>query len=162
MQRVVLLLLPLTLFAGLPAAALAESDLITVNFTVTGHDPADPVLLGVTASGSFSFESSIIPPSGGEVLDATVTSIDFTWDGVTWSDANAGLRLTFNPGGKITHWILGGDLNGIGSISAGDANQPNDFWIDSTVMQIVYHRYGTAGAFSGSLEYKVSRDKYKN
>jgi hypothetical protein len=73
MSRSLPVVLALALLS-LAVAAPAHAVLYTVNFMVTG-DLNDPVNAGLNQSGSFSFDSSIIPPGGGTVhLPATSIS----------------------------------------------------------------------------------------
>ena len=102
---VVLLLAVLSLAFAAPAQAI----LITVNFT------------GGSASGSFTFDSSVIPTGGGNVGDLNgstdyASSISIT-SGISdsWNTSNAGLNfLAFDAFGNLTEWQVGGDANGIG------------------------------------------------
>lgn len=66
MKRMVLPLLGLVMGIGLLLPSLAHAYLVTVNFSVLA-DPADATNAGTTASGSFSFDSSLIPAGGGTV-----------------------------------------------------------------------------------------------
>src|SRR5258707_400130 len=78
----------------------ADAHPIRVNFTVAA-DPADPVLGGATSPGYFIYDSSIVPYGGGTLSSSyppglQLSSISFSWDGHTWTtaDAFAGI-LTF-------------------------------------------------------------------
>jgi len=104
-------LLGVLAFTALSSAAPAS--LITVNFTVLA-DPSDPVFAGQTASGSFSFNSSLAPPGGGQIFNTTTglgaSSLLFVWAGTTWTRANAdAYRLIFDAAGNLTGWGIEGD-----------------------------------------------------
>jgi hypothetical protein len=126
MSRNLLVALALAVLS-LAAAAPAHAVLITVNFTVTSapNDPSFPGAGGTTSSGSFTFDSSVIPSSPGTVLAPPdlATGISFTWGGNTWTENGAGLySLTFasqgtwevQPGLFLTDWALAGDIFGTG------------------------------------------------
>jgi len=108
MSRSLLVALSLAVFS-LAVAVPAHAILITVNFTVTGAAD-DPVNAGVTTSGSFSFDSSIIPVGGGDVINPGTSGFNLTWDGTSWTDANTTTYLlTFNSSGDLTDLSLFGD-----------------------------------------------------
>ena len=106
---VVLVLAVLSLAFAVPAHAI----LITVNFTTGGF-----------VTGSFTFDSSVIP-SGGGTVGATDGTTDYASSiaatdmyGQTWNSSNSGLNyLVFNSSGNLTEWAMGGDLNGIDAVS---------------------------------------------
>lgn len=94
-------LLPLAVAAALAASLAASAKSLTYDFTVNGG-PVGP-LANVTASGSFSFDSSVIPAGGG-LVSATglLTGLAFTWDGLSYDQttANTG-SLEFNSSGML-------------------------------------------------------------
>ncbi len=116
MGRFVLRLLALICSLQLSSAGHASS--ITVDFAVLA-DPSDPVFVGQTASGSFSFDSSLAPPGGGQIFNTTTglgaSSLLLVWAGTTWTRANAdAYRLIFDASGNLTGWgIEGVPLAGI-------------------------------------------------
>jgi PEP-CTERM motif len=109
---------------GASTAAMAST--ITYDFTVTAT--AGP-LMGDTANGNFSFDSSVIPAGGGEV-DAVglLTSLTFTWDGIAYnaSNANTGL-LAFNASGALIDACFGN--NSVAGTCL--ANQGTEQWLVS-------------------------------
>ncbi len=111
MKRILFRLLVLAIVLGPVVPGAARAVLITVHFSVLG-DPADPVNAGQTADGSFSFDSRIIPSGGGSMMGSPgvgLSSLAFTWDGHTWSRADAdGWRLSFDSGGNLISWGIGG------------------------------------------------------
>ncbi len=82
-----------------PLAAHAKS--ITYDFTVNGGG-AGP-LADVSSSGSFTFDSAIIPTGGGLVTGTKLlTGLSFTWDGLSYDPATANTgSLEFNSGGTL-------------------------------------------------------------
>jgi len=126
---VVLALAVLTLAFAVPAQAV----LITVNFTVTA-DPIDAANAGQSATGSFSFDDSLVPAGGGTVGSAggpdLSTDIALTWNGASWDETNADLfTLSFDVDGKVTDFGLGGSIGGSFGLSGGQ----NDFRIIAVV-----------------------------
>lgn len=100
-------------------ATPAQAVFITVNFF------ADIGSLG-TGSGSFSFDSSLIPSGGGSVgsLSGTTdlaSSISFVYTDAqfgtgthSWDSSNSGVGyLNFDSNGNLIDWQMGGDTNGI-------------------------------------------------
>ena len=108
----------LVLFCSLLLSSAGRASLVTIDFTVLA-DPKDAVFAGQTASGSFSFDSSIAPPGGGQLFNVTTglptSSLLFAWAGTTWTNANAAaIRLIFDVGGNLKDWgIEGNPLGGI-------------------------------------------------
>ncbi len=88
----------------------AGADPIVVKFTAF---PAagDPVNTG-PSTGSFTFDSSLIPPGGGQIQDSTfglgLTDVNFRWSNTLWTRANADVgELQFSPSGTLLAWVLG-------------------------------------------------------
>jgi len=116
--------LPVVILAvlSLAFAAPAQAFVYSVVFTVQGA-PNDPVYSGATATGSFSFDSSLLP----SVLPNTVTNlsglgisaINFTWAGHTWSRADAdAVTLSFDGSGNLTSWEFGGAPSGFSTTTS--------------------------------------------
>ena len=97
---------------GLLAVALtgvsgvALSDPITYDFTVTATDGP---LTGDVSTGSFTFDSSIIPAGGGDLIQTGLLSdLSFTWDGITYSASTASTgRLVFDSAGRLLRPVFG-------------------------------------------------------
>ena len=143
---VLLAVLAVSIFA-VPAHAV----LITVDFSVTGTDPVNN---GITASGSFSFDSSIIPAGGGTIQEFGVgleSDLLFVWDGTTWDESNAGVPvLTFDSNGVLTDFLVGGAPGGFDSIGMnGTGNHPDDFFLYTVTGNNRYARNGDTN--SGTL-----------
>ncbi|HET7133656.1 MAG TPA: hypothetical protein VFJ95_15490, partial [Gammaproteobacteria bacterium] len=104
MKTTILGLLGSALLAG-PLAGHATP--ITYDFTVNGGPTG--ALAGVTASGYFSFDSSIIPAGAGlRGLTGLLTDLAFTWNGIFYDEttANTG-SLSFDANGTLTGAIFG-------------------------------------------------------
>jgi PEP-CTERM motif len=139
---VVLVLAVLSLATPVPAHAV----LITVNFTFQGYFD-DPLYQGDQFSGSFSFDSSIVPAPGtgfvnvGSFNNTTTdyaSSIDFTFNGTTWTENNAGLVQLQFDNGQLHGWVLKGDAPG------------DNFQLSSTEPDFILH------SFSGGTGYGYS------
>ena len=122
------------LILGLLAAGLlakpgaAQPAIVTYEFIVNGGDIGP--LAGVTASGLFSFDDSIVPPGGGDVNSAGLLSdLAFTWDGISYDEttANTGF-LWFDASGALTSAMFGTDC-AAGACSASGSN-PHDWVVD--------------------------------
>jgi hypothetical protein len=152
-------ILMLTLLS-LASAAPAHAVLITVNFTVTAAAD-DPMNAGVTADGSFSFDSSIIPPAGGNIVVLDPSGLNFTWSGTTWTDANAVIGsgdsivffgLGFDVDGSLVAWNAFGDPSG--RFLETNSTAPDDFSIIGGVA-FLYHEQGQADYYEGSVTWST-------
>jgi len=167
LRHIPLLLLALAIASGLVLPTAARAVLITIDFTVHG-DPSDPANGSKAASGSFSYDSSIIPAGGGSILFPATSGLTFTWDGTAWNDANTTFGyisdlpgLTFDASGNLIGWFVGGDANGSGVIN-GNIFAANDFLISAGVnpggspAHFVYHDQGTWLAYErGTVTWSV-------
>ena len=125
MKNKILGLLAMGLLAQSAAVSAAT---VTYNFLVNGGGLGP--LAGVSASGSLSFDDSIVPAGGGAVDDASVFSdLAFTWNGITYTavTANTGY-LEFDANGKLIDGVFGTDCHA-GGCSAG-IDDP-DSWLIS-------------------------------
>jgi hypothetical protein len=93
-----------TLLSLLPCSAMADP--ITYSFQVMATTGP---LAGSVANGTFSFDDSIIPPAGGGVFQAgLLTNLDFTWNGIAYTEATANTgALVFNAQGDLTDFCFG-------------------------------------------------------
>jgi hypothetical protein len=98
----------LVLAVGVASSALIDyeavftaSDFITVGGTAPA--PADPI----NGSFSFSYEDSIIAPSGSDTLNLPVTEIALSIYGHNWTADDVGVYLTFYDGAFHQAWIGG-------------------------------------------------------
>ena len=106
--------------ATLPLACIssvAVCDPVTYDFTVTAINGP---LAGDVSDGSFTFNSSIVPRGPGILTGPLLTSVSFTWDGITYnsSTANTGF-LGFNSKGTLAEVVFGDFCNGGGCGSGG-------------------------------------------
>jgi hypothetical protein len=141
-MKKILVLAVAALLAGSVGANAAP---ITYDFAVNGG-PTGP-LAGVTASGHFTFDDSVIPPGGGPVNQVgLLTNLDFTWNGIAYDEttANTG-TLAFGPTGVLTAFAFG--TNCTAASCSVDPADDNSWFVDD--IGIVYQIPGV-GVFEGS------------
>src|SRR5262249_33655237 len=84
---------------ALVAPLASKASPVTYDFTVNGGSTGP--LANVTASGTFTYDSSIIPVGGGADIDSgLLTGVSFTWDGISYDQATTG-SLQFHPDGSL-------------------------------------------------------------
>jgi len=133
--------------SSLLIAASAYAIPISLTFFVKG-DAADAVHGSDTATGTITFDSSIIPAGGGFVNNPATSGINFTWAGTTWTNANATVTfLEFDASGTLTGWRLDGNPGNYGIVA--NASDPDDFTASSVLFD--YHDHGTQGVYQGSV-----------
>lgn len=119
-------------FALLLLPIPAAGDTLIVSFIVQA-DAADPVNAGVTAPGTFGFDSTLIPAGGGLLEDTDglgATFLDFSWGGVDWNRSSADMYLAeFDGTGTLVEWAIGG-LPGLNSIQVAPFRR-DDFWVST-------------------------------
>ena len=146
-------------------AVPAKADPITVTFTVFPA-PGDPVNLG-QSTGSFIFDSRLIPPGGGQIQDSTfglgATEVNFRWGTTLFTRANADLgELQFSPSAVLLAFVLGGTASptgrgGIYSFITGPASAViDDIFVRSFAgvgggSGISYTNAGVEGVLHGRL-----------
>ena len=121
-------ILSLAAAVALIAPLGAQASPITYDFTANGGMSGP--LANVISSGSFTFDSSIIPAGGGVVTGTgLLTGLSFTWDGKSYgltADNTGGLEFT--PGGLLSGVNVGDDCNAFGACMV----DPNGYdWIIS-------------------------------
>ena len=96
-------------------------------FTVTGLSGP---LAGVTSTGTFTFNASIVPEGGGYVFVAGVfTHLSFSWEGINYDETTANTGdLGFEPDGTLFHALFGTDC-GPSGFGCGVGNRPSDWAI---------------------------------
>ena len=113
-------------------AGTGSADPMTVHFTLV-PDPADPVNFG-PSTGTFTYDSSVIPASGGMVIDDSgrlASEISFEWGSTSWTEANAGvIVLDFDRSGGLRHFRMGGAPNGLNAVHF-IPEIVDDFWLTS-------------------------------
>src|SRR5688500_20191625 len=96
-------------FALVVESSAVQAATITYDLIVDGGDTGP--LAGVTVSGFFSFDDSLVPAGGGDVNEAGLLSdLEFTWNGISYDEttANTG-SLTFDATGALTSGVFGSD-----------------------------------------------------
>lgn len=73
-------------FAAITLAASVSAAPITYRFTVTA---TDGVLTGATATGAFTYDSSVVAPNSTVIAVDLLTHLDFTWNGVAYNATTA-------------------------------------------------------------------------
>lgn len=88
------------------APAIAQAAPITYDFSVTATTGP---LAGATSSGTFTFDSSIIPAGGGTVNQTgLLTDLNFTWNGIVYDETTANTGgLTFAANGSLSSELFG-------------------------------------------------------
>ena len=103
-----------TVLALLAGVIAAEAAPITVDFTVTSNDVSNPSYgSGVTGSGYFSFDDSLMPASGSGLVGNPIAGLPtldlfFNWFGVTFDESNAAIGTLTFTNGVLTNWMIGG------------------------------------------------------
>ena len=106
-------------------SSIALAEPVTYDFTVTATNGP---LAGDVSEGSFTYNSSIVPRGPGVLTGPLLTSLSFTWDGITYNSttANTG-SLGFNAGGTLAFLIFGNDCFGGGCLASGGPNSERWF-----------------------------------
>jgi len=129
-RRIALPLLAIGLALGCFLPAAADAVLITINFSFVGNDPVN---LGQMVSGSFSFDSSLIPAGEGSLLDRSglgAASLSMTLDGHTWTTSDADLIwLRSNPAEPFEFGLENWEIASIPYNSLYEASATPAFWI---------------------------------
>jgi len=130
------------------AATPVHASVLTYDFTVTATSGA---LVGASSSGSFSFDSSIIPsviPPGGVAVNGVdlLTDLNFSWNGIAYdeSSANTGYFI-FRPGGVFDACF--GNNAGAGGCGAGALS--NDWYVTLYSNGTGSFSYATPNSFLG-------------
>jgi hypothetical protein len=151
-------LLGLLALGLLVAPIEATASPITYAFAVNGG-PSGP-LAGVTSSGHFTFDDSIIPAGGGTLDHANLfTDLAFTWNGISYDEntANTG-RLAFDAGGALVPMFFFGS-NCAAGVCAG--HQGVNEWFFQVADEGIFFEYGIPGVAgiqtgSGSVSLQTS------
>lgn len=99
------LLLMFAAAVALPFAPAAHATPINYDFTV--HIISGP-LRSTDANGSFSYDSSSIRPGGTNSALGLLTTLDFTFDGITYTAATANTGyLSFDAAGDLSNILFG-------------------------------------------------------
>ena len=147
---------------ALPSGAAADP--ITVTFTAfpAAGDPVNTE----PSTGYFVFDSSLIPPGGGQIQDSTfglgALEVNFRWGNTLFTRANADLgELQFKERGQLIAFVLGGTasetgIGGIYGLISGPADRVIDDFFASAFFQpsggLLYTNAGFAGVLEGRIE----------
>jgi hypothetical protein len=104
------------LAVGLLAGPMAANAIpTTYDFTVNGG--ASGPLAGVTSSGSFTFDDSIIPVGGGAVVGpGLLIDLVFSWNGFSYTEASANTgTLLFGSNGTLAAAEFGSGCSASGT-----------------------------------------------
>jgi len=97
--------------AGLSAT---EGKAATITYEFSVEATSGP-LVGTTSGGTFTFDSDIAPPGGGDVFGATLLNLDFTWNGVTYDESTVrGGNIIFDASGSLQLAFFGSDCDAFG------------------------------------------------
>jgi hypothetical protein len=123
---------------------------ITYDFTVTATTGP---LAGTVAHGTFSYDSSSITPGGQNSATGLLTSLNFSWDGVAYTQATANTGfLSFDASGNLTSAGFGSDCSA--GTCSGMANR-DDFAAFPDLVDpfgtFFYDVPGLSGPFSGTI-----------
>ena len=140
---IVLALGRIVVIAAVVAATPIWATPLTFEFTVTATSGP---LAGTSSSGTFSFDSGVIPPGGGEVRKpGLITHLAFIWNGIRYDEttANTGV-LIFDSQGRLVEGAFGNycpDGEGCG-VGAGT----NDWFVDIDMGRPDNFAYMTPGS----------------
>jgi len=138
------------LLAFAMTAGFAAADPITIGFRVA---VTSGPLNGSTSTGSFTYDSSIVPAGGG-IVAATglLTDVAFMFNGIAFdeSTANTG-SLTFDASGQLVFALFGTNCGaGLCDLTPGT----NDFLVAAAASfpgTFAYATPGTQTTFSGDV-----------
>ena len=124
----------------------ASASTVTYDFTVTATTGP---LTGDVSSGSFSWDSSSVPPGTGLAATGLLTALDFAWDGITYnsSTANTG-GLTIHSDGTLQLAFFGTNC----SAGACDTQSNVEAWL-LIGDDFEYSTSGDRGNGSGTVTY---------
>lgn len=113
-------------FAVPAFTANADASIITYDFSITAN--AGP-LSGITANGSFSYDSASITPGTSNLATGLLTALNFTWNGITYNagTANTG-GMYFDKSSNLTEIFFGTNCT---AGSCGASNYTNQWWLNA-------------------------------
>lgn len=120
------------LATGMAVPLVANAAPLTFNFTVTGGDSGP--LAGVSSSGYFTIDDSIIPEFGGDVIGGGLfQDFAFTWNGVFYSALTVqSSYLSFDVFGSLFGWGFGSDCPNTADVGCQVFSGQNNWFIDYT------------------------------
>ena len=128
----------------------AHSDQITYAFTVTVTGGSSGPLALQTATGYFTYDSSIIPAGGGSVTEGgLLTGLSLTWDGISYTAQMANTsQIFFSSNGALLAAFFGSDCpGGVCSLLNGstdwviDVGPSSDFFPNSFQYDVPGHPF---------------------
>jgi MYXO-CTERM domain-containing protein len=124
---------------------------VTYDFFVTATSGP---LVGATAPGAFTYDTSVIPAGGGEVDALNLFSaLHFTWNGVTYDQTTANTGdLVFDAAGHLTHLSFGNNPFAGGATILGQTGQWTIHGNLPTQVQIIYSVTSTPQLGGGPIE----------
>ena len=141
--------------AALAAVALlfwvsaANASQITYNFTATATSGP---LSGTVEHGTFSYDSSSIIPGGINAAAGLLTSLSFSWNGISYDQTTANTGdLRFDANGHLTQALFGTDCSAGGNCQLVDGQ---DSWFGLTGGFFTYSvpdGLGGGGSFTAVL-----------
>ena len=94
---------------SLMAVGFANASPITYNFTATATSGP---LSGTVEHGTFSYDSSSIVPGGINAAVGLLTSLSFSWNGISYDQTTANTGdLHFDANGHLTQALFGTDCS---------------------------------------------------
>jgi hypothetical protein len=132
-------ILSLAVTVVLAAPIAAQATPITYDFTANGG--AFGPLSNVTSSGSFTFDSSIIPLGGGLITGTgLLTGLSFQWNGVSYDQATANTgALEFDSSGVLNGVDFGTGCNAFGGCT-----------VDSSASDWIVSGFTPVGTMTGA------------
>jgi hypothetical protein len=98
----------------------ANASPITYNFTATATSGP---LSGTVEHGTFSYDSSSIIPGGINAAAGLLTSLSFSWNGISYDQTTANTGdLHFDAAGHLTQALFGTDCSAAGNCQLVDGD----------------------------------------
>jgi hypothetical protein len=144
---------------GLLGAGGAKASVITYDFTLKANSAADfgGPLAGTVAHGTFSYDSSSIPPGGGfKGALNLLTRLSFSWNNVHYTQATANTgSLDFDASGNLTQAVFGNNCMA-GSCTTIPSDNANEFLVitggvGSRFLYTVPHLTADTDLFDGTV-----------
>ncbi len=108
---------------ALMVSALPAAEATTDEYSFTVMATSGP-LIGDTATGTFSYDTSSIIPGGANNATGLLTDLNFTWDGITYGPATANTGfLAWDTAGDLTEAVFGNNCSAAGCIVNGGSEE---------------------------------------
>ena len=134
---------------SLVTSGLADASPITYDFTVTAKDGP---FGGTTEQGMFIYDSSSILPGASNVTKGLLTSLNFSWNGITYDQttANTGF-LNFDVSGNLVRAVFGNDCSAGCIVPVATNTWSINLLPPGGPLEFFYAVPGNAGLFTGSV-----------